>query len=234
MAAACGFDAVYVDLEHGLADLDTVSMLCIAAAGAGLMSLARIPRLDAPMVARILDGGAHGVIVSHVAGAEEARAVVDAARFPPRGRRPVVGPNPVNRFAADPPDKVLRDCDTATIVAVMVESATALEDVDAIAATPGLDLLIAGAWDLCADLGIPNQFAHADFAQAISKIGAACRAHGKGFGVAGVSDLRLMANFLAEGVGFISAGTESSLFMEAARQRISALRSLAPSREKMR
>jgi 4-hydroxy-2-oxoheptanedioate aldolase len=232
MAAACGFDAIYVDLEHGLADLDTVSMLCIVAAGAGLVPFVRLGRLDASLIARVLGGGAHGIIVSHIGSAQEAKQVVDAARFGPRGNRPVVGPNPVNRFTSAPIDAVLQDCDATTVVAVMIESNEALAAIDAIAATPGLDLLIVGAWDLSAALGVPNQFDHPDFAAALSQVSSACREHGKTLGLAGVSDLSLIATFMQQGVRFISAGTEWSLFMEAARHRTDALRTLSRSQEK--
>src|SRR5277367_4367736 len=89
IAAACGYDAVYVDLEHTSTSLETTAMLCAGAAGAGIAGLVRVPSHDPSIIARVLDNGAVGIIVPHVTSVSEAKAVVDAARFPPIGHRSI-------------------------------------------------------------------------------------------------------------------------------------------------
>ena len=98
IAAACGYDAVYVDLEHTSTSLETAAMLCASAVGAGISALVRVPSHDPSVIARVLDNGAVGVIVPHVNSRDEAKAVVDAARFPPIGHRSIAGPNAVSGY----------------------------------------------------------------------------------------------------------------------------------------
>src|SRR5688572_22391424 len=85
IAAACGFDALYVDMEHSPVSLETTSALCIAATGAGITPLVRVPTIDGGWIGRVLDGGARGVIVPHVERVDEAQAIVRQAKFPPVG-----------------------------------------------------------------------------------------------------------------------------------------------------
>src|ERR1051326_3294454 len=78
IAAACGFDAVYIDLEHNPTSLETAAGVCVAALGMGLTQIARVTSHDPHDATRILDCGAQGVMVAHVQSADEARSIVDA------------------------------------------------------------------------------------------------------------------------------------------------------------
>ena len=227
MAAACGFDAVYVDLEHTVTSLETASMLCISASSAGLIPFVRVASLAPEPMIRALDTGAHGIIVPHVDTAAQARQVVDICRFAPVGRRSVIGPNPVNRYNAEPITSVVAFCENLTIVAVMLESALAIENADEIAAVPGVDMLLLGAYDLSEEMGMLGSFADPRFKAAVSRAAAACHAHGKTLGIAGIADAQLLSEFVAAGVRFVSAGTETGFFMEAARARQKTLRTIA-------
>src|ERR1700740_3614947 len=92
IAATAGFDSLYVDLEHASFSLETTGQICIAALEAGVTPLVRVPGLAE--VSRVLDAGALGVIAPHVQSADEARAYVKAAKFPPLGERSAAGPLP--------------------------------------------------------------------------------------------------------------------------------------------
>src|SRR5438874_7050901 len=81
IARTAGFDTLYIDLEHSSFSLETTSQICIAALEAGIAPFARVPALGD--ISRVLDGGALGVIAPHVRSADDARAVVAAAKFPP-------------------------------------------------------------------------------------------------------------------------------------------------------
>ena len=99
IAAANGFDAIYVDLEHTATSFETTALLCTGAIAAGITPLVRVPSHEHHHLTRSLDVGAMGVIVPHVESRAEAEAIADACRFPPRGHRSVAGPNPSNRRA---------------------------------------------------------------------------------------------------------------------------------------
>src|SRR5215472_17532200 len=87
IAKTAGFDSLYVDLEHSSFSLETTGQICIAALQAGIAPFVRVPALTSDYVSRVLDGGALGIIAPHIRSAEDARAVVAAAKFPPVGER---------------------------------------------------------------------------------------------------------------------------------------------------
>ncbi|KUH83090.1 aldolase [Mycobacterium sp. GA-1999] len=226
VAAACGYDAVYVDLEHTSCSLETAEMLCVAALGAGIPGLVRVPSHDRSVIARVLDAGAVGVFVPHVNSAEEAAAVVDAARFPPVGHRSISGPNAVSGYAPRPAAELIAEVERHTVVAVMIETPAAVEVCDQIAAVDGVDMILLGPSDLTAEMGIHGQYENEHFHRAVHSVAAACRAHGVALGVAGIKSLDLLERFAGLGLRFISAGTDVGMMTEAATARAHALRGL--------
>ena len=226
MAAACGFDAIYVDLEHTATSLETTSMLCAAAIGCGLFPLVRVPSHDHQYMTRVIDTGALGVIVPHVNTREQAQHIVDTCRFPPIGHRSIVGPNPATGYRSMKPTEIVEYLDRYTILAAMLETPEAIDNADAIAKLSGLDMILIGTHDLTAEMGILGQFRHARFTDAMATAARAARAHGKIMGVAGIKDLELLAELVALGVRFISAGNDAGFFMEAAQAQAARLRAI--------
>jgi HpcH/HpaI aldolase/citrate lyase family len=94
IAAACGFDAVYIDLEHNPTSLETAAGVCVAALGMGITPIARVTSHDPHDATRILDCGAQGVMVPHVQNATEARAIVEACLYAPKRHRSAFGSGP--------------------------------------------------------------------------------------------------------------------------------------------
>jgi 2-keto-3-deoxy-L-rhamnonate aldolase RhmA len=226
VARAAGFDAVYVDLEHGVTPLDVTSMLCTTALGVGLIPFVRVPSADPATITQVLDGGALGVIVPHVDSAEQVEAVVDACRFPPVGRRALYGATPVTGYASLPADELRAALDADVVVTPMIESAAAVENVEKIVATDGVDVVLVGVHDLSADLGVAGQLTHDSVRAALLEVADACAAHGRCFGVAGLDDPMLLSELTAHGLGFVSAGTDVGLLQRAATERVDALREL--------
>ncbi|MDQ1432011.1 MAG: 4-hydroxy-2-oxoheptanedioate aldolase [Actinomycetota bacterium] len=226
IAAAAGFDAVYVDLEHTATSMETTSLLCSAAIGAGLTPLVRVPAHDHQYLTRVLDTGAMGVIVPHVETRAEAEQIVDACRFPPRGHRSVSGPNPANRYRTMPQQELLDLFDGQTVLAAMVETPGAIARADDIAAVAGLDMVIMGPHDLTAEMGILGQFRDERFLDAVRTVAKACRTHGTIFGIAGIRDVELLAEFVELGLRFVSAGTDAGFMAEAAGAHASRLRAI--------
>lgn len=226
LAAAAGYDAVYVDLEHTATSLDTTSLLCTAAIGAGITPLVRVPAHDHQYLTRVLDIGAMGVIVPHVDTAAEAEHIVDACRFPPRGHRSVVGPNAANRFQPMAPRELLDFFDDQTTVAVMLETPRAIADADAIAAVEGVDMVMVGPHDLSAEMGILGQFRDDALLDALRTVAKACRAHDTVFGIAGIRDVELLTELVELGLRFVSAGTDAGFLSEAAAAQATRLRGI--------
>lgn len=214
LACAAGFDAIYIDLEHGNFDLALTSQVCLTAYDLGMTALVRT-RMDA--IPSVLDAGAMGVIVPHVENADAARACVLLARFPPEGARGSVNRIPQLCFKHVPAKALHPAVNAATFIAVMVESAAALAHVDDIASVVGVDMLFIGANDLSADLGIAGDYEHPSMQQAMRDIFHAAARHHKYIGLGGLGSRQdLLAQYVAKGARFVSMGADLTLFVDAA------------------
>src|SRR4030088_3038990 len=149
IAAACGFDAVYIDLEHNPTSLETAAAVCVAALGMGITPIARVTSHDPHDATRILDCGAQGVMVPHVQNAAEAKAIVEACLYAPKGHRSAFGSGPALGYAAIGQAEVCRRLNDETLLMAMIETPEAVGNADAIAAVDGIDVLHIGASDLC-------------------------------------------------------------------------------------
>src|ERR1051325_10910951 len=123
IAKAAGFDSLYIDFEHSSLTLHATSQISIMALEAGIPALVRVPANTAEYISRVLDGGALGVIAPGVTSAEEARAVVAAARYAPAGSRGLVAGLPHFGFRSAPAAEALPALNEATLVMVQCESA---------------------------------------------------------------------------------------------------------------
>ncbi len=228
LAKAAGYDTLYVDLEHNSFSLDTTSQICIAALGAGITPLVRVPANTPEFISRVLDGGALGVIAPHVQTVEEAKEVVRAAKFTPLGERSFGGAMPHLGYRSLPAVEGCTALNDATMVVLMMETAAALENVDALAAVEGVDMLLIGTNDLCAELGITGQFDHALVRDAYAKTIAACRKHGKHVGIGGLAGRPdLVADFVRLGARYVSTGQDLGFLLESLTQKVKAVRDIA-------
>lgn len=227
-ARACGYDAINIDLEHSVIPEAAAAQICVTALHAGITPLVRLPSHDGFFASRILDAGACGVVVPHVDNAEQARAIVRACKFRPLGERSVAGNWPHLGYQSWPSDVACRVLNAATMVIVMLETPQAVDNADAIAAVPGIDILHVGSTDLCEAMGIPGRFDNPALAASFARVVAACRAHGKVAGAGGLAGTpQVMQAMVRLGVRFVTAGIEWDFMLAAARQRASMLRELA-------
>ena len=228
IAAECGFDAIYADMQHSPVSLETVSAICVAALGQGITPLVRPPSHAGDAISRALDGGAQGVIVPNVDDAAQARAVVEHARFPPVGRRSVMGPTPALGYRALPLGEINQTLNAETLIIVMLETPQGIASADAIAAIAGVDVLLIGSNDLCTEMGIPGQLRHPRLLDAYQTAAQACSRHAKVLGVGGVrGDLELQRDLVQLGARFIIAGNDTGYLAAAARKDAETLRGLA-------
>src|SRR5215831_12757014 len=139
IAASCGFDAIYIDLEHNPTSLETAAGICVAALAHGITPIARVTSHDAHDATRILDCGAQGVMVPHVQNAAEARSIVEACLYAPKGHRSAFGSGPQLGYAAISQAEVCTVLNEQTLLMAMIETPEAVENADAIAAVDGID-----------------------------------------------------------------------------------------------
>ena len=222
--ASCGFDWLFIDLEHGTMPLDTAVQISLAALTAGITPVVRVPSRQYALATRALDGGALGIVMPHVDTAEEARAVIDHLKYPPLGHRSVAGAMAYYGFRAVPTGEATQTMNAEALVVVMLETPQAIANADAIAAVKGVDVLLVGTNDLMMEMGLPGQFGHAEVARAYETVIAACRKHGKWPGMGGVYVEDLLAKYVAMGMRMIIAGNDFGMLMAGASQRASFLR----------
>ena len=227
IAKTAGFDMLYIDLEHSSFSLDTAGQICLAALGVGITPMVRVPAHTPDYISRVLDGGALGVIAPNVGSAEEARAVVKAAKYPPLGERGAGGPLPHLQYRSFPAAEANAAMNDATMVIVQFESAAAVERADEIAAVDGVDMVLIGVNDLLASMGLAGQFEHAKVREAYARTIAACRKHGKHVGVGGLSaHPKLAAEFVAMGARLVSTGTDIQFLLAAATEKAKQVRDM--------
>jgi 2-keto-3-deoxy-L-rhamnonate aldolase RhmA len=227
LAAASGYDWLFIDMEHGAMSVHEATQIAIAALGQGITPIVRVCKDAVFEGTRALDNGAMGVVVPHVDTAEEAKAVAQAYRFPPIGTRSWGGPP--FAYAMRPPSvaEAQVELNRDIVVACMVETPEAVANADAIAAVPGVDILLIGTSDLTASMGIAGQIGHKDVYAAYEKVAAACKAHGKTMGMGGVYDEEHASAYIRIGARFLLSGSDHNLLMAGATARSKFLRGLS-------
>jgi 4-hydroxy-2-oxoheptanedioate aldolase len=227
VAKAGGYDALYVDMQHAPYSIDTTATICAASLGVGITPLVRVPGHGGEWMSRVLDGGAQGVIVPDVENRAQAEAVVRHCRFPPLGKRSVMGLGPALGYRALPLGEFNTRLNAETAVVVMLETAAGIDNAEAIAAVPGVDVLLIGSGDLTTDYGIPGQVDHPRLREAYERVAQACRAHGKVLGVGGIRhNVALQGDLVRLGARFVIAGTDVNYVLAGARLDTTALRAI--------
>ncbi len=176
------FDTFWIDVEHGGLTVRDVEIAVAAGKAHGLDSFVRVPPTDYATVTRCFESGAAGVMAAQITSAEQAEEFVRWAKFAPRGRR---GLNPLGYdggFGTVPLAEFAARANEESFVVVQIETAQALEEVDAIAAIDGVDALFVGPSDLSQALGDIGGFANQRNLEAVDKIAAACADNGKHWG----------------------------------------------------
>ena len=226
VAKTCGFDWLFIDCEHNAMNRDTASQISCAALGIGITPLVRVPGIEHHHSSRVLDNGAQGVVVPHVDTPEQGRQIADFSRFPPIGHRSVSGAMATTSFVNYPVADATRMVNDETLVVVMLETPQGIANCEAIAAVPGIDVILIGTNDLCAEMGIPGKLDDQRVVEAYERTIAACRKHGKFPGMGGVYAPELMKKYIGMGMQFILSGADLSFLMAAARERTGFLRAL--------
>ncbi len=222
-----GFDWLFLDLEHGTMSLDAAAQIAVAALDAGIAPFVRIPNGEYALGTRMLDNGALGIVVPHVETGEEAREIVQKLKYPPVGHRSVGGWGPHYGLRSASVGEGAAALNAATTIVAMLETPKAIENADEIAQVPGIDVLLIGTNDLCAEMGIPGEFGHARVGEAYQRMITAAKLHGKHPGMAGVYDQALMPRYIGMGARFILSGNDQAFVMTSAGSRSGFLRGIA-------
>jgi len=220
-----GFAAVVLDIQHGLWDTASVIAGISAVHHTGVAPVVRVPLKDFGFVSRALDFGAEAIIAPMINTPADARAFADAAKFPPLGERSWGPQHAMALQGKSTPVNYLREANDGTLTLAMIETPTALAQVDSIAATPGIDALFVGPYDLSTALsgGKAQDVQAPEVERAIDRICAAAKAAGKIPGCYCRDTERALA-MVKRGFKFLTISNDLATLREGAAAQVKALR----------
>jgi 2-dehydro-3-deoxyglucarate aldolase/4-hydroxy-2-oxoheptanedioate aldolase len=222
IAAEAGAEFAVFDMEHTGWSVETIRMLIATTRSTRMLPYVRVPATEYDFIARALDMGAMGIMVPMVESAEQAGAIVRAAKYPPAGRRGAAFGIAHDDYTGGDILEKLETANRETHLLAQIETASGVEHATQIAAVAGIDALWIGHFDLSISLGIPGQFNHPKFKEAIATVLEACRCHGKtpGFMAGGIEDGKTL---LDRGFRLLAYGGDLWLYQAAVRSGVAAL-----------
>lgn len=223
IAANAGAEFAVYDMEHTGWELETIRMLIATTPRPGLVPIVRIPTTQYHFVSRVLDMGAMGVMAPMVESADEARLLVQSAKYPPTGRRGAAFGIAHDDYGIGTIPEVVRSSNAESLLIVQIETAKGLQNLDEIATVPEIDVLWIGLYDLANSLGLPGQMDHPQIQAAIDRVLAVCRTQNKVPAVL-VTSIDEGRAQLARGFRLVAFGGDVWIYQTALKAGLAALR----------
>ena len=206
IAAGSGLDWLLIDMEHSPVSLGSVLAQLQATAAYPITPMVRVPVGETVVIKQVLDQGAQNLLVPMVSTAEQARSMVEAVHYPPRGRRGVG--SALSRSARwNRVEGYLGDAAQHVALFVQIESAEAVENIEDILAVDGIDGIFVGPSDLSASMGLLGQQSHPDVAAAVRRCITAARSAGVPVGV-NAFDPDMARGYVEAGADFLLVGAD--------------------------
>jgi len=206
IACLCGFDCIWVDMEHVPNDWSTIVAHIFAAKAHGADTLVRVSRGSYSDLIRPLEADATGIMVPHVMNIEQARQIVRHTRFHPTGLRPLDGGGADAAYCMVNVPEYIAAANQQRFVILQIEDKEALDDIEEIAALPGIDMLFFGPGDFSQSIGVPGQANHPKIQEARERIALAAIKHGKFAGTVGSPGN--LKELVGMGYRFINCGAD--------------------------
>jgi 2-keto-3-deoxy-L-rhamnonate aldolase RhmA len=211
MLAAAGMEFVIFDMEHGRCDIALMAEMIASCRGSNIVPMARVPDLAYAPISRLLDLGARGVMVPRVETREQAEKVVAELKYPPMGRRGVALGIAHDAYQAGGPEFFAKANEENAVI-LLLETAKAFEQLNEIISVPGVDVAWMGHYDLTVSMGIPAQFEHPRFLEAMDKLVASCRKYRVAPGFLPPSPESAI-HWIEKGFRVLSLGSDIGIFM---------------------
>lgn len=219
--AGCEF--VLFDTEHSGFGFETIKSALRYFEAADLPTIVRVPSKEYHHIARAADMGAEGIMLPMVNDAAEARHILNSMKYTPHGARGVALGVAHDRYSGGPVLDKLAAANLRTTFFAQIETRSGVENAEAIAALDGVDCLWVGHFDLSASLGIPGQFEHPLFEDAIAEVIRAARKHGKAAGRL-VPDVQTGVDLYHQGFDFICYSGDVWAYQAAVRAGVDGIR----------
>jgi len=220
--AAAGLDFVFIDTEHAAYDTLTASDLIRSGRGAGLSCFVRVTDAEYFLIARALDIGAHGIMIPRAETREQVNKTVEAAKYPPKGRRGYASRSIVTDFESAGVKDWTERLNEDTMIILQIETKKAIDDIDQLISVEGVDAAVIGPNDLSISLGVPGQLDHQLMVEHIGKVVDACERQGVASGTHARS-LDTLKYWKNRGMRLLAYSTDIDLLLDAARQAVKQL-----------
>ncbi len=228
IAATAGADFVLFDQEHTGWTTDVVRMLLATSRAADFVPLVRVPAAQYHLISQVLDLGAMGVMVPMVESVEQAELIVRSAKYPPLGGRGAAFGVAHDDYVPGNVLEKIASANAETLLIAQIEAAVGLENVERIAAVPGIDVVWLGHFDLTNSMGIPAQFTDARYLAAVERIAGAAKQRGKAAGFM-VSSIGEAASMLEKGYRCLAYSGDIWIYSQALRAGLEGVRKAAAS-----
>ncbi|MDO4487763.1 MAG: aldolase/citrate lyase family protein [Eubacteriales bacterium] len=206
IAGMCGFDCIWIDMEHVPTDYTTVENMVRAAKIYDTDVLTRVARGPYSNMTVPLEADSTGIMVPHLMSLEDAKYVAHYTKFHPLGRRPIDGGNMDGKYCLVPANDYMRQANEERFTVVQIEDPEPLEELEEICALPGLDMIFFGPADFSQGAGYPNDFANPELIKVKRRIAETARKHGKFAGTVG--GIGNQDELIDMGFNFISIGAD--------------------------
>jgi len=219
-----GLDWFVIDMEHSVHSVERAQVLMQAMATSATLPFVRVPWNDIVMIKRVLDIGAYGVMIPMVNTKEEAVKAVRACRYPQKGGLRGTGPRRANNYGFD--NEYFSKVDDELLVAVQIETETAIENLEDILSVDGIDVAFVGPWDLSMSLGVFQQFDHPKLRKALDTVLDRTKTAGVAPGV--FSSIDKMNEYIATGFLFNALASDTELLIYGYREALKKIRGWEP------
>lgn len=202
-----GYDFLIIDCEHGCFDYSAAAQMIAMARSCDICPVVRIPEVRREPILKYLDAGAGGLLVPMIQNADQVRQVVEWARYAPLGKRGVSTMRAHTGYCSANLQEYMADANENVVLLIQAELRQAVENIDEIAAVPGINGLMVGPSDLSMDLGIFGQNTHPALEQAMADIARAAGANGLLCGLVS-SDIAFLRRWAEEGMRLLCCDSE--------------------------
>jgi len=213
IAKTTGHDFIFIDGQHAIFDLETITHIAHTALGCGITPIARVRSVDDQDVQVLLDNGVMGIVYPDVNTSAEARRAVARAKFPPIGKRSAAGGYPMFDYRPVPVADTVRQLNDATLVVCMIETPEGVQNVEEIARVEGVDVIHIGANDLLTAMGKPGAFGDPEAAKVIERVITVATANGKIAGMGGDRNIPRQMEYIRKGARFLTTNSEIAFIM---------------------
>ena len=217
--AAAGYDFAFIDMEHGNYSMETVADLIRGAKSVGIATIIRVPHLETYFISRVLDAGADGIMVPMTSTKEQAERIVRYSKYAPLGQRGFGGQMGHTDYRPVKAVDFMKEANENTLIVAQIETKEAIENIDAILGTEGIDVGLIGPNDLSISLGIPDQMGSEILTRAIDKVVEATKKRGKASGIH-IGNTEQIRRWRAKGMTVLACSTDIGFMYNASKSTI--------------